>query len=93
MFDINMHDLSDLPNKVTYCNGRTGNMLNGTENNKFHHNHNIVNFISIYYLAAISYNPTLQALSCLELKGSFIVNFISIYYLSGGRPLNAHLPQ
>ena len=36
MFD--MFDLSDLPNKVTYCNWRTGNY-------KFSHNHNIVNFI------------------------------------------------
>ena len=24
MFDINMYDLSDLPNKVTYCNWSTG---------------------------------------------------------------------
>ena len=24
MFDINMYDLSDIPNKVTYCNWRDG---------------------------------------------------------------------
>ena len=43
MFDINMYDLSDLPNKVTYCNWRTGMVFNGTENYKFSHNHNNVN--------------------------------------------------
>ena len=34
MVDINMYDLSDLPNKVTYkyCNWRTGMVFNGTEN-------------------------------------------------------------
>ena len=46
MFDINMYDLSDLPNKGTYCNWRTGMVFNGTENYEFSHNHNIVNFIS-----------------------------------------------
>ena len=46
MFDINMYDLSDLPNKVTYCNWRTGMVFNDTGNYKFSHNHNIVNFIS-----------------------------------------------
>ena len=28
MFNINMYDLSDLPNKVTYCNRRTGMVFN-----------------------------------------------------------------
>ena len=46
MFDINMYDLSDLPNKVTYCNWITGMVFNDTENYKLSHNHNIVNFIS-----------------------------------------------
>ena len=46
MFDINMYNLSDLPNKVTYCNWRIGMVFNGTENYKLSHNHNIVNFIS-----------------------------------------------
>ena len=46
MFDISMYDLSDLPNKVTYCNWRIGMVFNGTENDKFSHHHNIVNFIS-----------------------------------------------
>ena len=46
MFDINMYNLSDLPNKVTYCNWRIGMVFNGTENLKLSHNHNIVNFIS-----------------------------------------------
>ena len=45
MFDINMYDLSDLSNKVTYCNWKTGMVFNGTENKKNSHNHNIVNFI------------------------------------------------
>ena len=27
MFDISMYDLSDLPNKVTYCNWRIGMVL------------------------------------------------------------------
>ena len=27
-----MYNLSDLPNKVTYCNWRMGMMFNGTEN-------------------------------------------------------------
>ena len=31
MYDINMYDLSDLPNKVTYCNWRTGMVFNDTE--------------------------------------------------------------
>ena len=43
MFDISMYDLSDLPNKITYCNW---NGFNGTENDKFAHHHNIVHFIS-----------------------------------------------
>ena len=46
MFDINMYDVSDLTNKVTYCNWRTGMVFNGTENYKLFYNHNIVNFIS-----------------------------------------------
>ena len=46
MFYINMYDLSDLPNKVTYCNWRTGMVFNDTYKYKFSHNHNIVNFIS-----------------------------------------------
>ena len=46
MFDINMYDLSDLPNKVTYCYWRTGMVFNGTENDKCSHNNDIVNFIS-----------------------------------------------
>ena len=46
MFDINMYDLSDVPNKVTYCNWRTGMVFNDTENFKLSHTHNIVNFIS-----------------------------------------------
>ena len=41
-----MYDSSDLPNKVTYCNWRTGMVLNDTENYKWSHNHNIANFIS-----------------------------------------------
>ena len=41
-----MYDLSDLPNKVTSCNWRTGMLFNETENYKLSHNHNIVNFIS-----------------------------------------------
>ena len=45
MYDINMYDSSDLPNKVTYCNFRTGMVFNGTENDKLSHNYNIVNFI------------------------------------------------
>ena len=41
MFDINMYNLFDLPNKVTYCNWRTGMVFNnGTENYKLSHNHN-----------------------------------------------------
>ena len=32
MFDINMYDLSDLPNKVTYCIWRTGMVFIDTEN-------------------------------------------------------------
>ena len=31
MFDINMYDLSDLPNKFTYCNWRTGMVFDDTE--------------------------------------------------------------
>ena len=46
MFDINMYDLFDLPNKVTYCNWRTGIVFNGTENYIFSWNHNIIKFIS-----------------------------------------------
>ena len=46
MFDINLCDLSDLPNKVTYCNWRTGMGFNDPGNLKLFHNHNIVNFIS-----------------------------------------------
>ena len=46
MFDISMYDLSDLPNKITCCNWRIGMVFNGTENDKFSHHHNIVNFIS-----------------------------------------------
>ena len=46
MFDINMYDLSDLRNKVTYCNWRTGMVFNSTYNYKFSHNPNIVNLIS-----------------------------------------------
>ena len=45
LFDINMYDFSDLPNKVANCNWRTGMVFNGTENYIFSHNHNIVNFI------------------------------------------------
>ena len=41
-----MYNLSDLLNKVTYCNWRIGMVLNGTENYKLSHNHNIINFIS-----------------------------------------------
>ena len=41
-----MYNLSDLPNKVTYCNCRIRMVFNGTENYKLSHNHNIVNFIS-----------------------------------------------
>ena len=48
MYDINMYDLSDLPNKVTYCNWSTGIVFNGTYNYKLSHNHNIVNFISTH---------------------------------------------
>ena len=48
MFDISMYDLSDLPNKITYCNWRIGMVFNGTENDKFSHHHNIVNFISTH---------------------------------------------
>ena len=44
MFD--MYDLSDLPNKVTYCNWRIIMVFNGTENYKLSHNYNIVNFVS-----------------------------------------------
>ena len=40
-----MYDLSDLPNKVTYCNWRIAMVFNATENDKFSHYHNIVNFI------------------------------------------------
>ena len=32
MFDINMYNLSDLPNKITYCNWRIGMVFNRTEN-------------------------------------------------------------
>ena len=46
MFDINMYNLSDLANKVIYCNWRIGMLFNGTENYKLSHNHHIVNFIS-----------------------------------------------
>ena len=46
MFDIDMYDLSDLPNKNTNCNWRTRMVFNGTENYKFAHNHTIVNIIS-----------------------------------------------
>ena len=46
MFDINMYDLSDLPNKVTYCNWRTRMVFNDTEHFQFSHNHNIFNFMS-----------------------------------------------
>ena len=48
MLDINMYDLTDLANKVTYCNWRTGMVFNGTEKSKYKlsHNHNIGNFIS-----------------------------------------------
>ena len=35
-----MCDLSDLPNKVTYCNWRIGMVFNDTENYKFSHSHN-----------------------------------------------------
>ena len=44
-FDISMYDLSDLPNKITYCNWRIGMVFNGTKNEQLYH-HNIVNFIS-----------------------------------------------
>ena len=44
MFDINMYNLSDLPNKVTYCNWRIGMVFNGTENFKLSHNNYIFNF-------------------------------------------------
>ena len=45
MFDINMYNLYDLPNKVTYCNWRIGMVFNnGTENYKVSHNHNIIVF-------------------------------------------------
>ena len=43
MFDINMYDLYDLPNKVMYCNWRTGMVFNDTENFQFSHNHNMFN--------------------------------------------------
>ena len=46
MFDINMYDLSVLPNMVTYCNWRTGMVFNGTKNYKFSHHHNIFIFMS-----------------------------------------------
>ena len=46
MFDISMYDLSDLPNKVTYCNWRIGMVLMLQKMIKFSHHHNIVNFIS-----------------------------------------------
>ena len=46
-FYINRYDLSDLPNKVTYCNWGTGMVFNGTENYKFSHNHNIVNLFPL----------------------------------------------
>ena len=46
MININMYDLSDSPNKVSYCNWRTGMVFNGTVNYKLSHNHNIVNLIS-----------------------------------------------
>ena len=38
MFDINMYNLSDLPNKVTYCNWRMRMEFNGTDNYKLSHN-------------------------------------------------------
>ena len=41
MYGINMYDLSDLPNKVTYSNWKTGMLLNRTKKYKFSHNHNI----------------------------------------------------
>ena len=41
-----MYDLSDLQNKITYCNWIIGMVFNGTENDKFSHHYNIVNFIS-----------------------------------------------
>ena len=41
-----MHDLSDLLNKITYCNWSIGMVFNDTENDKYSHHHNIVNFIS-----------------------------------------------
>ena len=37
MFDVNMYDLSDLPERVTYCNWRTGKVFNDTVNYKFSH--------------------------------------------------------
>ena len=43
MCDISMYDLS-VPNKITYCNWRIGMVFNGTENYKFSHHHNIVNY-------------------------------------------------
>ena len=46
MFDINMDDLTDLPNKITYCNWRIRMVFNGTEYDKLSHHHNIVNCIS-----------------------------------------------
>ena len=53
MFDISMYDLSDLPNKITYCNRRIGMVFNGTENDKFSHHHNIVNFFPLARWATI----------------------------------------
>ena len=44
MFDINMYNLSDFPNKVTYCNWIIRMVFNGTENHKLSHNHNIFLF-------------------------------------------------
>ena len=34
MFDTNMYNLSDLPNKVTYCNWKSEMVFIGTENYK-----------------------------------------------------------
>ena len=45
---MNMYDSSEIPNKATYCNWKTGMVFNGTENYTFSHNHTIFNFISTH---------------------------------------------
>ena len=54
MFDINMYNLSDLLNKVTYCNLRIGMVFNGPENYKLSHNHNVVYFPIAHHNCSIT---------------------------------------